>query len=133
MSIISTALLSLILLSLLFSTVVCLSCYECEYPNNPITCVKLTKKCAAGERCLYSTSIAKIGSKVAVLKMKRCAAASMCDVTEKRNIQGLIFRYTTHCCDTNMCNAAVPLDAPYWTKTLLSLVGMALTILLASA
>ncbi|XP_046715746.1 sperm acrosome membrane-associated protein 4-like isoform X2 [Silurus meridionalis] len=120
MSIISTALLSLILLSLLFSTVVCLSCYECEYPNNPITCVKLTKKCAAG-------------SKVAVLKMKRCAAASMCDVTEKRNIQGLIFRYTTHCCDTNMCNAAVPLDAPYWTKTLLSLVGMALTILLASA
>ncbi|KAI5100883.1 hypothetical protein C0J45_9869 [Silurus meridionalis] len=74
MSIISTALLSLILLSLLFSTVVCLSCYECEYPNNPITCVKLTKKCAA-----------------------------------------------------------VPLDAPYWTKTLLSLVGMALTILLASA
>ncbi|KAB5565325.1 hypothetical protein PHYPO_G00240010 [Pangasianodon hypophthalmus] len=129
----STALLSLVLLSLLSSTAVCLTCYECVFPTiSPLECQGFPKKCAAGERCLYSTATAVKDSVRFVLKEKSCAAASKCGIRGEKRTAGLVFSYNTQCCDTDLCNAAAPPGAPCWSRTALSLGGTALAVLLAS-
>ncbi|XP_027023698.1 uncharacterized protein LOC113656577 isoform X2 [Tachysurus fulvidraco] len=130
----ATALLFLILLSLLTSTV-CLTCYNCAYPTvSPLDCQPYPKKCAAGERCLYSTATAKRDSTEYVLKEKSCASSSVCGFTGQKHVAGLGFTVTSHCCDTDLCNSASTSTyaAPCWSRTALSLVCMALISLLAS-
>ncbi|KAK2834082.1 hypothetical protein Q7C36_014783 [Tachysurus vachellii] len=131
----STALLFLILLSLLTSTAVCLTCYNCVFPIvSPLDCQPYPKKCAVGERCLYSTATAKMESKQYVLIEKSCATPSACGVTREKRVAGLVFTFTTRCCDTDLCNSASmsTYAAPCWSRTALSLVCMALISLLAS-
>ncbi|XP_053497138.1 sperm acrosome membrane-associated protein 4-like isoform X1 [Ictalurus furcatus] len=129
----STALLSFVLLSLLSSTAVCLTCYKCVFPNvSPLDCQQVPKKCAEGERCLHCTSKAVKDSVTFVLKDKGCAKASECGITGQKRAAGLVFTYTTHCCDTDLCNAVAPLSTPYWRRTALSLCGTVLAVLLAS-
>ncbi|KAF4081697.1 hypothetical protein AMELA_G00164140 [Ameiurus melas] len=128
----STALLSFVLLSLLPSTV-CLTCYKCVFPNvSPLDCQPVHMQCAEGERCLYNTGKAIKDSVTFVLKDKSCAKASECGIMGQKRAAGLVFKYTTHCCDTDLCNAVAPLGAPCWRRTALSLCGTALAVLLAS-
>ncbi|XP_060767570.1 sperm acrosome membrane-associated protein 4-like [Neoarius graeffei] len=130
----STALISLVLLSLLPSTAVCLTCYECLFPAiSPLDCRQFPKTCAAGERCLYSTAVAVKDTVRFVLKEKSCATSSQCGVSGEKRTAGLVFTYTTHCCDTDLCNSAAPPGAPCWSRTALSLGVTALAVLLASS
>ncbi|KAG7324628.1 hypothetical protein KOW79_012644 [Hemibagrus wyckioides] len=132
----STALLFLILLSLLASTAVCLTCYTCVFSSiSPLECQMQSNKCAAGERCLYATATAEKDSRRFVLNDKSCATPSKCGVTGEKRVAGLVFTFTTRCCDTDLCNAAAMTmpAAPCWSQMALSLVCMALTSLLASA
>ncbi|KAK3526503.1 hypothetical protein QTP70_030654 [Hemibagrus guttatus] len=133
----STVLLFLILLSLLASTdrSVCLTCYTCVFSSiSPLDCQPHPKKCAAGERCLYATATAMKDSRRFVLNDKNCTTPSMCGVAGEKRVAGLVFTFTTRCCDTDLCNAAATTpSAPCWSQTALSLVCLALTSLLGSA
>ncbi|GAA6080822.1 CD59B glycoprotein isoform X1, partial [Tachysurus ichikawai] len=69
-----------------------------------------------------------------VLKEKSCATPSVCGVTKEKHVAGLVFTFTTRCCDTDLCNSASTSTyaAPCWSRTAMSLVCMALTSLLSS-
>lgn len=67
-----------------------------------------------------------------VLKEKSCATASQCGISGEKRTAGLVFTYTTRCCDTDLCNSAAPPSTPCWSRTALSLSVTALTVLLAS-
>lgn len=66
------------------------------------------------------------------LKEKKCVPASECGVHVEKKIAGLIFRYTTRCCNTDLCNAAAPSSSHYWPRIALILGGPVLAVLLTS-
>lgn len=85
--------------------------------------------CPACE-CELTCCSLSLGSARTVLKKKRCAMPSECGVTGKEYVAGLYFSHTSHCCDTNLCNAAARPSAPCWSLTALSLSSMALAVML---
>ncbi|XP_053344415.1 sperm acrosome membrane-associated protein 4-like [Clarias gariepinus] len=118
---------------LVLGQVLCLTCYKCEYSSiDPFKCIPTIANCAASERCLYSTATASTGLVRQELKEKKCVPASECGVHIEKKIAGLIFRYTTRCCNTDLCNAAAPSSSHFWPRIALILGGPVLAVLLTS-
>lgn len=103
---------------------------ETERTCGDIICLVLSWM--SGHECELTCCSLSSDSVTFVLKDKSCAKASECGITGQKRAAGLVFTYTTHCCDTDLCNAVAPLSAPYWRRTALSLCGTVLAVLLAS-
>ncbi|KAI4900702.1 hypothetical protein NFI96_032245 [Prochilodus magdalenae] len=120
----------IILLCALPMAVMSLTCYTCMFPAiSPLDCLQFAQECPAGQRCLFSMATAVRGSLSIVLHEKSCAIPSQCGLSGQKQAAGLNFTYQNHCCDTDLCNAAVRLSAPCWRELLLSL-SAALVLLL---
>ncbi|KAK2830557.1 hypothetical protein Q5P01_018488 [Channa striata] len=109
----------------------CLQCYTCVFPAiSPLDCLKFPQECPAGQRCLSSTAVGRRGSLQVRMYEKSCAVPSQCGLNGQKYSSGLYFNFTNVCCDTDLCNAAVPGAALHWGTAALCLLP-ALTLLLA--
>ncbi|XP_034016847.1 prostate stem cell antigen [Thalassophryne amazonica] len=100
----------------------CLHCYTCVFPAiSSLDCLKFPQECPAGQRCLSSTATGTRGALQLTLYEKSCAIPSQCGVSGQKYTAGIYFNFTNVCCDTDLCNRAVPAAALYWGGVLLCL------------
>ncbi|XP_053542046.1 urokinase plasminogen activator surface receptor [Ictalurus punctatus] len=102
----------LLLICMLFSKALSLTCQQCIYPLSA-TCTD-TQTCA--DQCLTSTtSVYMSGAKVSDVNVKTCGTADTC-VTGSMNLGVMKMVNNAKCCQTDLCNTetlpASPKQAP---------------------
>ncbi|KAL4646818.1 hypothetical protein GN956_G9559 [Arapaima gigas] len=111
-----TRLLSLSYFLCLLPLVATLFCYTCVFPTiSPLDCIKFPQKCLPGQLCLSSRAIASRGDFRVVLYEKSCVFSSLCGLSGEKYAMGLNFTFNSECCNTSLCNGAIPSAAP-WTR-----------------
>ncbi|CAL8299398.1 unnamed protein product [Lota lota] len=115
---------SLVLLSLLCCLPLAggLRCYACLFPAiSPMDCLKFPQECPAGQLCLSSTAESTRGAIGIKIYEKSCTVTTQCGLSGQKYTAGYNFNYSNVCCNTDLCNAALPVAAPTWRGAVLCL------------
>ncbi|XP_053096508.1 phospholipase A2 inhibitor gamma subunit B-like isoform X2 [Pangasianodon hypophthalmus] len=108
-----TSQVTLLLICMLFSRALSLTCLQC-LPSVSGTCNNIQTTCP--DQCLtLTTSVYSSGTNLSYGKMKTCGMTEMC-VSMSMNLGMMKMTYNAKCCSTDLCNSetlpALPQQAP---------------------
>ncbi|KAK2830559.1 hypothetical protein Q5P01_018490 [Channa striata] len=94
----------------LFVTVESLSCYKCDVEIFSSCLKKAQVNCTGTQNTCY-TAVANFSADFLTIYDRGCIAESECK-NQTGSVLNVNYTITRRCCNTNLCNAASPLQLP---------------------